>query len=106
MAFCLFNINLLKALIYWEDFMHKETAVFNSAGTVKLDHAVANLVHEASAFNCSIYLLKGERRANAKSLLGVISLGITDGDELTVQADGEDAEAAVKALINFINNPA
>ena len=86
--------------------MRKDTAVFNSAGATKVDSTIAHLVHEASAFDCSIYLIKGDRRANAKSLLGVISLGIVDGDEITIQADGEDADNAVTAMKIFIQNPA
>lgn len=89
-----------------EDPMRKETTIFNSAGTAKGDSTIAHLVHEASAFSSSIYLIKGDRRANAKSLLGVISLGIMNGDQLTIQADGEDANEAVTALVSFIENPA
>ncbi len=55
-------------------------------------------VQKANEFNCSIYLEAGNRRMNAKSLLGMMSLGIVTGTTVTLSADGSDAEAAVAAL--------
>jgi phosphocarrier protein len=55
-------------------------------------------VQKANEFNCSIWLESGSRRMNAKSLLGIMSLGIVTGTKVTLSADGFDAEAAVSAL--------
>ena len=55
-------------------------------------------VQKANEFNCSIWLESGSRKMNAKSLLGIMSLGITTGTTVTLIADGSDAEAAVTAL--------
>ena len=55
-------------------------------------------VQKANEFNCSIWLESGNRRMNAKSLLGIMSLGIVTGAVITLSADGADAEAAVNAL--------
>jgi phosphocarrier protein len=55
-------------------------------------------VQKANEFNCSIWLESGSRRMNAKSLLGIMSLGIVTGTKVTLSADGFDAEAAVAAL--------
>ena len=55
-------------------------------------------VQKANEFNCSIWLESGSRRMNAKSLLGIMSLGIVTGTNVTLSADGFDAEAAVAAL--------
>ena len=55
-------------------------------------------VQKANEFNCSVWLESGSRKMNAKSLLGIMSLGIITGAEVTLLADGSDAEAAVNAL--------
>ena len=47
---------------------------------------------------------KDERRVNAKSLLGVLSLGIVKGTTITLIADGPDAEEAVEALAQLVDN--
>ncbi len=55
-------------------------------------------VQKANEFTCSIYVESGSRRMNAKSLLGIMSLGIVTGTAITLIADGSEAEAAVNAL--------
>ncbi len=55
-------------------------------------------VQKANEFSCSIYLESGSRKMNAKSLLGIMSLGVVTGTTITLIADGADAEAAVAAL--------
>ena len=55
-------------------------------------------VQKANEFSCSIWLESGSRRMNAKSLLGIMSLGIVTGTTVTLVADGSDAQSAVTAL--------
>lgn len=55
-------------------------------------------VQKANEFECSIWVESGSRKMNAKSLLGIMSLGIITGAVVTLTATGTDAEAAVKAL--------
>ena len=55
-------------------------------------------VQKANEFECSIYLELESRRMNAKSLLGIMSLGVVTGAKVTITAQGTDAEAAVTAL--------
>ena len=55
-------------------------------------------VQKANEFESSIYLESENRRMNAKSLLGIMSLGIVTGATVTLSAVGADAEAAVEAL--------
>ena len=55
-------------------------------------------VQKANEFESSIYLESGSRRMNAKSLLGIMSLGIGTGATVILSAVGNDAEAAVNAL--------
>ena len=59
-------------------------------------------VQKANEFGCSIWLESGSRRMNAKSLLGIMSLGIVTGTTVTLAADGFDAENAVNALENLL----
>ena len=55
-------------------------------------------VQKANEFDCSIYLESENRKMNAKSLLGIMSLGIVTGSTVTLTAAGSDAEAALNAL--------
>jgi len=55
-------------------------------------------VQKANEFECSIWLESGSRKMNAKSLLGIMSLGIVTGATITLSASGKDEEAAVNAL--------
>ncbi len=55
-------------------------------------------VQKANEFDCSIWLESDSRKMNAKSLLGIMSLGIITGATVTLSAVGTDAEAAVNAL--------
>ena len=55
-------------------------------------------VQKANEFECSIWLESEDRKMNAKSLLGIMSLGIVTGASVTLSASGADAEEAVNAL--------
>ena len=55
-------------------------------------------MQQANNFECSIWLESENRKMNAKSLLGIMSLGIVPGTTVTLSASGPDAEEAVNAL--------
>ena len=55
-------------------------------------------VQKANDFSCSIWLESENRKMNAKSLLGIMSLSVVTGSVVTLSADGADEEAAVNAL--------
>ena len=61
-------------------------------------------IQKANEFKSSIWVEKGDHRVNAKSLLGVLSLGIVQGTEITIIADGADEEATISALADLINS--
>ena len=61
-------------------------------------------IQKANEFNSGIWVEKEERRVNAKSLLGVLSLGIVQGTTITLIADGVDEKEAVDALADLIEN--
>ena len=60
-------------------------------------------IQKANEFKSSIWVEREDRRVNAKSLLGVLSMGIVKGTTITLIADGTDEEAAVEALVELIN---
>ena len=77
--------------------------MFNKEVVVRCESGLHNkqatyFVQKANEFDCMIYLEAGSRRMNAKSLLGIMSLGILSGTTVTLSATGADAEAAVNAL--------
>ena len=80
----------------------KEVTVNNSVGL----HArpATFFIQKSNEFKSSIWVEKGDRRINAKSLLGILSLGIIKGTQIKITADGVDEEAAVSSLINLIEN--
>ena len=60
-------------------------------------------IQKANEFKSGIWVVKDERRVNAKSLLGVLSLGITKGTTITLLADGSDEKEAVAALSELVS---
>lgn len=64
---------------------------------------VALLVQEASKYESKIYIQSGDKRVNAKSIMGMMSLGLDNGEALTVSAEGADEQAAVKGIELFLS---
>lgn len=64
---------------------------------------VAVLVQRASMFDSKIYIEAEGKKVNAKSIMGMMSLGLNTGEQVTVIADGEDEAAAVENLENYIS---
>ncbi len=80
----------------------KEVTVQNQVGL----HArpATFFIQKANEFKASIWIEKDERRVNAKSLLGVLSLGIVGGTDIKIIADGSDEEAAVEGLVKLVES--
>ena len=78
----------------------KEVSVQNHVGL----HArpATFFIQKDNEFKSSIWVEKEERRVNAKSLLGVLSLGIVGGTNIKVIADGADEQQAVEALVKLV----
>ena len=77
--------------------------MFNKEIAVRCESGLHNrqatyFVQKANEFDCNIWLESGNRRMNAKSLLGIMSLGIVTGATVKLAAEGADAEAAINAL--------
>lgn len=80
----------------------KEVVVNNQVGL----HArpATFFIQKANEFKCGIWVEKDERRVNAKSLLGVLSLGIIKGTKINIIADGADEQEAINALCELISS--
>jgi phosphocarrier protein HPr len=63
----------------------------------------AEFVKKARQFDAEITVVKGEKEANAKSPMKLMTLGAKQGDEITIRAEGDDAEEAVEALVELIS---
>ena len=61
-------------------------------------------IQKANEFKSSIWVEKEERRVNAKSLLGVLSLGIVGGTTIRIIADGPDEEESVESLVKLVQS--
>ena len=63
---------------------------------------VAMLVQVASQFESTVYINSEDRKVNAKSIMGMMSLGLASGEEVTVVADGNDEDTAVVEIEKFL----
>lgn len=80
----------------------KDVMVQNQVGL----HArpVTFFIQKANEFKSSIWIEKEERRVNAKSLLGILSLGIVGGTAIRIIADGADEQVAVDSLVELVES--
>ena len=80
----------------------KTITIQNRAGI----HArpAALLVQATKDLTCNVYFEKGSDRINAKSIMGIITLGAAYGTEIKIIADGEGEEAAVQALVQLFES--
>ena len=66
--------------------------------------ASAKLTKLAGSFPCEVWVTKGERRVNAKSIMGVMMLAAGIGSDIEVETDGECEQEAMDALLALIND--
>ena len=80
--------------------LSKEITLVNSVGL----HArpATFFIQKANSYRCSVWIENKSRRANAKSLLGVLSLGVRQGDSVVLVADGIDEAVAIQGLCDLI----
>lgn len=64
---------------------------------------VALLVQEASKYDSKIYMEAAGRKVNAKSIMGMMTLGLNNGEEITVSTEGSDEELALENLEKFLS---
>ena len=75
---------------------------------VNLEHGlearpIALLVQEASKYDSKIYIQSKDRRVNAKSIMGMMTLALDNGETLEVSADGDDEQVAVSGIEHFVS---
>ena len=80
----------------------KEAVVNNQVGLYA--RPATFFIQKANEFKSSIWMEKDERRVNAKSLLGVLSLGVIQGTKINLIADGVDEAEAVDSLVELLKS--
>ena len=65
---------------------------------------IALLVQTANRFSSSIYIEFGDKKVNVKSIMGMMTLGLDAGEEITLSANGEDEEAAMAGIEQYLSN--
>ena len=80
----------------------KEVTVQNQVGLHS--RPATFFIQKSNEFKASIWVEKEERRVNAKSLLGVLSLGIVGGTTIRIIADGADEQLAVESLVALVES--
>ena len=63
---------------------------------------IALLVQKASKYESAIYIQSGEKKVNAKSIMGMMTLGMDISEELEISADGADEESAIAGITGFL----
>ena len=84
-----------------EDFMITRTVNVKMSKNLSASPA-ALLVQKASKYDSIIYIESGERKVNAKSIMGMMSITIDEGDELMIKCDGSDENDAMSAMEGFL----
>ena len=79
----------------------RETRIVNRLGLHA--RAAAQLVRMANEYNSDISLIKSNQQANAKTIMEVLMLGAAQGEDLMVEARGDDEEHAVEAIVQLID---
>ena len=80
--------------------MIENTTIVNKLGLHA--RASAKLTKLAGSFPCEVWLSKGERRVNAKSIMGVMMLAAAKGSKILIETDGPDESEAMQALLALI----
>ena len=65
---------------------------------------VAQLVQVASQYESEIYVEIGRKRVNAKSIMGMMTLGLDAGEEITLSTNGADEEAAMTSIVRYLSS--
>ena len=73
-----------------------------TASKIKDARLLAEIVGKANEFSSRIIFIMDSKSINAKSIMGVMGLGIDCGSQLTIEATGDDQEAAIEAILDFL----
>ncbi|SCI27077.1 MULTISPECIES: HPr family phosphocarrier protein [unclassified Romboutsia] len=78
----------------------KRIEIINRSGLH--DRLGTSFIRKASQYKSQIFISKGRSKMSAKSILGFFSLGISEGDVIEIEVNGEDEDIAIKELIEYI----
>jgi len=80
----------------------KEVTILNATGL----HArpASMFVQEAGKYKSEISIIKGDKKINAKSIMGIMAGGLSKDTVISIEADGEDEQAALDALVGLVSN--
>ena len=81
--------------------MKRKSVSINLEGE-QMARNIAMLVQRASKYESSIYIQSGDKRVNAKSIMGMMTLGLAPGKELEVSVDGEDETVAMDTIVQYL----
>ena len=81
--------------------MKKQTVTIQIASGLEA-RPVAVLVQMASQYESHIYLMRDNKKVNAKSIMGMMTLGLNAGDSIEVSADGVDEDNAIEAIAGYL----
>ena len=81
--------------------MEKRNIHFQVDNGLKASH-IAMMVQEASKYESSIYIQFGEKKVNAKSIMGMMTLGVDLDKELEISAEGVDEQEALEGILSFL----
>lgn len=81
--------------------MIEKAVVVSMSGDAE-ERPVAVLVQIASRYESKVYLVSGDKKVNAKSIMGMMSMNFANGEEITVVADGTDEIMAVKEISEYL----
>ena len=81
--------------------MVKETVTIEISNGLET-RPIAMLVQVASQFESTIHLENGTKNVDAKSIMGMMTLGLDNGEQVTITADGPDEKEAMKSVVEFL----
>ena len=81
--------------------MKKQTVTIQIATGLEA-RPVAVLVQMASQFESHIYLIRDNKKVNAKSIMGMMTLGLNAGESIEISADGNDEDAAIQMIAGYL----
>ena len=82
--------------------IQREVTITNSSGLHA--RAATFFIQKANSYRSGVWVVKDDRKVSAKSLLGVLSIGIAKGMTITLVADGDDEQSAIEGLVELIES--
>ena len=82
----------------------KKRSISISLEDEQMARHIALFVQKASKYGSAIYIQSNERRVNAKSIMGMMTLGLDISENLEISAEGADEDVAIEGMVHFVEN--